>query len=85
MSSVHKKEDKDSTKEKIHGTHSDRGVLHEKNVNEKTDRKSVEKRGDSSDRWRMSGARSTKLINFNEKIIQEKNKEERKKAIQSKF
>lgn len=33
----------------------------------------------------MSGARSTKLMNYNEKIIQEKNKEERKKAIQPKF
>lgn len=43
-------------------------------ANDRIDRKSVDKRGDSSDRWRMSGARSTKLINFNDKIIQEKNK-----------
>lgn len=79
MSSINKKDD--NAKDKTHNpTHTDRTV-----GNERTDRKSVEKRADSSDRWRMSGARSTKLMNFNEKLIQEKNKEERKKAIQPKF
>lgn len=79
MSSVNKKDD--NAKDRTHNTnHTDRMT-----TNDRTDRKSVEKRGDSSDRWRMSGARSTKLINYNEKIIQEKNKEERKKAIQPKF
>lgn len=55
--------------------------------NDKTDRKSVDKRGDSnSERWRMSGVRSTKLIGFNEKVIQERNKEERRnKVLQAKF
>lgn len=78
MSSINKKDE--GLKERNHPSNNT-----ERTQAEKTDRKSVDKRGDSTDRWRMSGARSTKIINFNEKIIQEKNKEERKKAIQSKF
>jgi hypothetical protein len=33
----------------------------------------------------MSNTRSTKVLQLNEKIIQDKNREDRKKALQSKF
>jgi hypothetical protein len=58
MSSINKKEE--PLKERNHHP-----TNTERTQGEKTDRKSVDKRGDSTDRWRMSGARSTKIINFN--------------------
>jgi hypothetical protein len=51
------------------------------------ERKSVEKRTDSGEKgWRQSNTKSNKMISvLNDKLIHEKTKEERKKAIQSKL
>ena len=52
------------------------------------ERKSVEKRSDSAEKnWRMSNnAKSNKMISImNDKLLQEKSKEERRRVIQSKF
>jgi hypothetical protein len=56
-------------------------------MTDRHERKSIDKRGESSDRWRMSttNVRSVKTMHMNEKVVQEKNKEDRKRAIQAKF
>ena len=77
----------ESKENKIDWVH--RNVSAKKDEKEKTfERKSVEKRGDSAEKnWRMSNnAKSSKMMSvMNEKMIQEKTREERRKAIQSKF
>jgi Sec7-like guanine-nucleotide exchange factor len=52
------------------------------------ERRSIDKKNESAEKnWRMSAnAKSAKMISgINERLIQEKTKEERRKAIQSKF
>lgn len=66
-----------------------RNVSIKKDEKEKTyERKSVEKRSESAEKqWRMSNnAKSNKMMSImNEKMLHDKTKEERRRAIQSKF